>query len=146
PLIARGGGATARGADRSGRLADRGPSTTETSALRRDAECIFCKIVADEIPSDRVHEDERVIAFKDQQPRAPVRVHGVPRGPDRDVTALAEDPQLLARVVDTARDVAAQQADGDFRLVFNTGAGAGQTVFHVRARVRAGGQLAEGEL
>ncbi|PMC75410.1 MULTISPECIES: histidine triad nucleotide-binding protein [unclassified Brachybacterium] len=123
-----------------------GTSTTETSALRRDAECIFCKIVADEIPSDRVHEDERVIAFKDLQPQAPVHVLVVPREHHRDVTELAEDPQLLSHVVDTARDVAAQQADGDFRLVFNTGAGAGQTVFHVHAHVLAGGQLAEGEL
>lgn len=123
-----------------------GTSTTETSALRRDAECIFCKIVADEIPSDRVHEDERVIAFKDLQPQAPVHVLVVPREHHRDVTELAEDPQLLSHVVDTARDVAVQQADGDFRLVFNTGAGAGQTVFHVHAHVLAGGQLAEGEL
>ena len=57
----------------------------------------------------------------------------------RDVVELAAgDPALLAEIVDLARDAAATHADGDFRLVFNTGPGAGQTVFHVHAHVLAG--------
>lgn len=123
-----------------------GTSVNRNDTLRHDPDCIFCRILAGEIPSDRVHEDEKVIAFKDLQPQAPVHVLVVPREHRRDVTELAEDPALLAHTATVAAKVAAEQADGDFRLVFNTGASAGQTVFHVHAHVLAGGKLAEGEL
>ena len=123
-----------------------GTSVNEHDTLRHDPDCIFCRILAGEIPSDRVHEDEKVIAFKDLHPQAPVHVLVVPREHRRDVTELAEDPALLAHTAIVAAKVAAEQADGDFRLVFNTGASAGQTVFHVHAHVLAGGTLAEGEL
>lgn len=123
-----------------------GTSVNRNDTLRHDPDCIFCRILAGEIPSDRVHEDEKVIAFKDLHPQAPVHVLVVPREHRRDVTELAEDPALLAHTAIVAAKVAAEQADGDFRLVFNTGASAGQTVFHVHAHVLAGGTLAEGEL
>ncbi|MEE1650999.1 histidine triad nucleotide-binding protein [Brachybacterium sp. J144] len=110
-----------------------------------DPDCVFCRIVAGEIPSDRVHEDERVIAFRDLHPQAPLHVLVVPRVHSRDVRELAADPELLAHVVEVAGSVAAEHARGDFRLVFNTGESAGQTVFHVHAHVLAG-ELAEGEL
>ncbi|MGP9536831.1 histidine triad nucleotide-binding protein [Brachybacterium sp. AOP43-C2-M15] len=117
-----------------------------TDTEHRDPDCVFCKIVAGEIPSERVHEDERVIAFADLHPQAPVHVLVVPREHRRDVTELAADPALLAHTVQVAAQVAGARADGDFRLVFNTGESAGQTVFHVHAHVLAGGKLAEGEL
>ena len=123
-----------------------GTSVNRNDTLRHDPDCIFCRILAGEIPSDRVHEDEKVIAFKDLHPQAPVHGLVVPREHRRDVTELAEDPALLAHTATVAAKVAAEQADGDFRLVFNTGASAGQTVFHVHAHVLAGGTLAEGEL
>lgn len=123
-----------------------GMSVNEHDTLRHDPECIFCKIIAGQIPSERVHEDDRVIAFRDLHPQAPVHVLVVPRDHSRDVTELAADPQLLAHVTTVAGKVASELADGDFRLIFNTGAGAGQTVFHVHAHVLAGGKLAEGEL
>ena len=123
-----------------------GTSVNEHDTLRHDPDCIFCRIVAGEIPSERVHEDEQVIAFKDLHPQAPVHVLVVPREHRRDVTELAEDPALLAHTATVAAQVAAEQADGEFRLVFNTGTSAGQTVFHVHAHVLAGGKLAEGEL
>jgi histidine triad (HIT) family protein len=108
---------------------------------------IFSRIVAREIPADVVFESERVIAFRDIAPQAPVHVLVVPKTEDyRDVVELAAgDPGLLAELVATARDIAAEHADGDFRLVFNTGASAGQTVFHVHAHVLAGG-IEEGSL
>lgn len=123
-----------------------GNSVTEPVTQRHDPDCVFCRIIAGEIPSERVHEDERVIAFKDLSPQATVHVLVVPRTHLRDVTELAQDPALLAHTAETASTIAADLADGDFRLVFNTGAGAGQTVFHVHAHVLAGGKLAEGEL
>lgn len=111
-----------------------------------DPDCIFCRIVAGDIPSDRVYEDDQVIAFRDLEPKAPVHVLVVPREHRRDVRELAREPELLSHVVSTAGQVAGELADGDFRLVFNTGAGAGQTVFHVHAHVLAGTELAEGDL
>lgn len=111
-----------------------------------DPDCIFCRIVAEEIPSDRVHEDDRVIAFKDLSPQAPVHVLVVPREHRRDIRELAGQPELLAHVATVAGKIAADLGDGDFRLIVNTGANAGQTVFHVHAHVLAGGKLAEGEM
>lgn len=108
---------------------------------------IFSRIIDREIPADIVFESERLIAFRDIAPQAPVHLLVVPKTEEyANVTELAAgDPALLAELVATARDLAAEHSDGDFRLVFNTGANAGQTVFHVHAHVLAGG-LAEGSL
>jgi histidine triad (HIT) family protein len=113
---------------------------------RREADCIFCGIVAGEIPADRVHEDDQVIAFADRSPKAPLHVLVVPREHRKDVRELSESPELLAHTASVAATIASDQADGDFRLIFNTGASAGQTVFHVHAHVLAGGTLAESEM
>lgn len=108
---------------------------------------IFERIIAREIPADIVHETETIIAFRDIAPKAPVHVLVVPKTARyRDVAELAEgDPALLAEVVATAQLLATEHADGHFRLIFNTGANAGQTVLHVHAHVLAGG-LTEGSL
>ncbi|GAA2459452.1 histidine triad nucleotide-binding protein [Agromyces mediolanus] len=102
---------------------------------------VFERIAAREIPATIVAETERVIAFRDIAPQAPVHVVVTPKqGRYRDVVELAAgDPGLLAELVEVARGVADELADGQFRLIFNTGAGAGQTVFHVHAHVLAGG-------
>ena len=105
-------------------------------------DCIFCRIIAGEIPADLVHEDEKVIAFRDLAPKAPLHVLVVPRVHLRDLRDLSRDPELLAHVARTAEAV----AGGDFRLIVNSGPQAGQTVFHVHAHVLAGGELAEGEM
>jgi len=108
---------------------------------------IFSRIINREIPADIVAETERLIAFRDIAPQAPVHVLVVPKSDHyANVAELAaSDPGLLAEMVACAKDVAMEYADGDFRLVFNTGAGAGQTVFHVHAHVLAG-VLEEGTL
>jgi histidine triad (HIT) family protein len=102
---------------------------------------IFSRIVAREIPADVVFESDAVIAFRDIAPQAPVHLLVVPKTEQyRDVTELAAgDPALLAELVATASRLAGELADGHFRLVFNTGETAGQTVFHVHAHVLAGG-------
>jgi histidine triad (HIT) family protein len=102
---------------------------------------IFSRIIDREIPADIVFESERLIAFRDIAPKAPVHLLVVPKTEQfANVAELAAgDPALLAEIVATARDLAAEHADGDFRLVFNTGENAGQTVFHVHAHVLAGG-------
>ena len=112
-----------------------------------DAPSIFERIIAREIPADIVYEDERVIAFRDIAPQAPVHLLVVPKtNAYPDVAALAAgDPGLLAYIVEIAKKLAGEFADGDYRLTFNSGANAGQTIFHVHAHVLAGG-LAEGTL
>lgn len=104
------------------------------------AESIFSKIVAGEIPADVVAETDRVLAFRDIAPQAPVHVVVIPKTSEyANVAELAQgDPGLLAEIVAVANDVAAELSDGDFRLLFNKGAGAGQTVFHVHAHLLAG--------
>ncbi|MGO1234376.1 MAG: HIT domain-containing protein [Microbacterium gubbeenense] len=101
---------------------------------------IFTRILDGEIPGEIVAETDRVFAITDINPQAALHVLVIPKsGEYRDVAELAAgDPSLLAEVVDLANRVAAERAGGEFRLIFNTGAGAGQTVFHVHAHVLAG--------
>ena len=102
------------------------------------AECVFCKIVAGEIPSTKVYEDEHTVAFVDLNPQAPTHVLVVPREHFSDVADLGRDGQAAAGLLAGIRGVAAQEGLSDFRTVFNTGAGVGQSVFHVHAHVLAG--------
>jgi histidine triad (HIT) family protein len=108
---------------------------------------IFTRIINREIPADIVAETDRVIAFRDISPQAPVHLLVVPKTElYANVGQLAAgDPGLLAEMVAVAQELANEHADGDFRFVFNTGVGAGQTVFHVHGHVLAGG-LEEGTL
>ena len=113
---------------------------------------IFSRIVSREIPADIVYENDAVIAFRDIAPKAPVHILVVPKTSEfANVTELAAgDPALLAQLVATAQAIADEFCGGQFRLVFNTGASAGQTVFHVHAHVLgtpgAEGALTEGSL
>jgi histidine triad (HIT) family protein len=118
---------------------------SETSAQEQD--CLFCRIVTGEIPASVVKEGQRVLAFRDVNPQAPVHVLVIPRAHHRSVAALAAaDPAALADLVTMSADVAADatteedsgEGTASYRLVFNTGAQAGQTVFHVHGHVLAG--------
>jgi len=108
---------------------------------------IFSRIVAREIPADIVFENDDVIAFRDIAPQAPVHLLVVPKTEQyANVAELAAGaPELLAQIVAVANDLAAEHSNGEFRLVFNSGESAGQTVFHVHAHVLSG-QLQEGTL
>ncbi|QBE47425.1 histidine triad nucleotide-binding protein [Leucobacter triazinivorans] len=101
---------------------------------------IFGKIVSGEIPVEILAETERVIAFPDIAPQAPVHVLVIPKTTEyADVTELAAgDPGLLAEMIGVAKRLAEQLSNGEYRLIFNNGASAGQTVFHVHAHVLAG--------
>ncbi|MFI7613968.1 histidine triad nucleotide-binding protein [Nonomuraea terrae] len=107
-------------------------------------DCLFCKIVAKEIPAEIVHETGRTLAFRDINPQAPTHVLVVPKQHHPDAAALARaDDGLADDVLKTAHAVAVQEgvAEGGYRVVFNTGPGAGQTVFHVHAHVLGGRPL-----
>ncbi|TFD84787.1 HIT domain-containing protein [Cryobacterium serini] len=98
---------------------------------------IFSRIIAREIPATIVAETEQIIAFVDIAPKAPVHVVITTKDPQyQNVVELAAgNPALLAELVAVAERIAAERTNGQFRLVFNTGAAAGQTVFHVHAHL-----------
>lgn len=106
-------------------------------------DCLFCKIVADEIPAEIVHVTERTVAFRDINPQAPTHVLVVPRAHFANAGELAVgDPVAMAELVDAAHAVATAEGHEDaYRLVFNTGARAGQSVFHTHVHVLAGRDL-----
>ena len=105
-------------------------------------DCLFCRIVAGEIPAQIVVETDTVIAFRDIAPKAPVHVLVVPKLHAPNVAALAAaSPQVLADMAAVAQQVADAECGGEFRWIFNTGAAAGQTVFHVHGHVMNGGAL-----
>ncbi len=103
-------------------------------------DCLFCRIVAGEIPADVVHRGDRVLAFRDVAPQAPVHVLLVPAEHHENAAALASaDPGATAELVTVAAAVAdAEGLDGHYRLVFNTGVGAGQSVFHTHLHLLGG--------
>jgi histidine triad (HIT) family protein len=108
------------------------------------AECLFCAIVAGEIPATTVLETDRVLAFRDINPQAPTHVLVIPKTHYPDVAALAgADAALLGEVIGAVQQVAAADAVAEtgYRVVFNTGAEAGQTVPHVHAHLLGGRSL-----
>ncbi|HKB13103.1 MAG TPA: histidine triad nucleotide-binding protein [Vicinamibacterales bacterium] len=105
------------------------------------ADCLFCKIIAREIPGSIVYEDDRVLAFNDINPQAPVHVLVVPKRHVASLSDLVEsDDQMVGELVRRAAAIAADKgvAAGGFRTVFNTNRDAGQTVFHIHLHLLGG--------
>ncbi len=106
---------------------------------------IFSKIIRREIPADIVFESDQVLAFRDVSPQAPTHILVIPKKPLKDVLdATPEDCELLGRLLLAAGHIARSlglDQDG-FRLVVNTGSGAGQTVFHLHMHILAGRDFA----
>lgn len=104
-------------------------------------DCIFCKIVQGEIPSETVYEDERCLAFRDIRPVAPAHILVIPR---RHLACLAdageEERELLGHLLERAACIARAEglAEGGFRTVINNGAAAGQEVFHLHIHILGG--------
>jgi histidine triad (HIT) family protein len=102
-------------------------------------DCLFCRIVAGEVAADVVAQSETAVAFRDVNPQAPTHALVVPRAHYADAAALADgEPETVAELVRVGRDVARAAGLDDYRLVFNTGADAGQTVFHTHMHVIGG--------
>ena len=103
---------------------------------------IFGKILRGEIPCDEVYSDEQCLAFRDIAPQAPVHVLVIPREPIESLRSAGTDHQaLLGHLLLVAAKVAKQEGLEDFRTVINSGAGAGQTVFHLHVHVIGGRPL-----
>jgi histidine triad (HIT) family protein len=105
------------------------------------ADCLFCRIIKGEIPGTVVYQDERVVAFRDINPQAPMHVLVVPR---RHIASLndlrPEDDGIVGELVRRGAALAREQgfAERGFRTIFNTNADAGQTVFHIHLHVLGG--------
>jgi len=109
--------------------------------------CIFCRIVAGELPSQRVFEDEHVLAFRDIHPQAPVHVLFVPKQAFATLNDVPADaPELPGRLMLAAAAYARREgfADRGYRVVMNVGREGGQTVFHMHLHLLAGHALREG--
>lgn len=101
------------------------------------SDCIFCKIVNKEIPSNFVYEDDAVIAINDLNPQADTHVLVIPK---THVASLAdlEDEELMVKLLKGVKATAKKLDLTDFRTIMNTGAGAGQTVFHLHVHILSG--------
>lgn len=104
------------------------------------ADCVFCRIIAGEIPAERLHDDDHVIAIRDINPQAPVHILIVPK---RHIASLMDaegTPSLYARIVEVARTLAQRLglADRGFRLLVNAGPEGGQAVPHVHFHLLGG--------
>ncbi len=104
------------------------------------SECLFCKIIAGEIPSEKLYEDDDILAFKDIAPQAPVHFLVIPKKHIVDPSSVTEeDEQLMGKIMRAGARIAEEQDIGDgFRVVFNNGAKAGQTVFHIHMHILGG--------
>jgi len=117
----------------------RRPSTVSSS------DCLFCRIASGEIPATLVHEDERLVAFRDIGPQAPVHILIIPREHVASLDAAQDGHQdLLGAMLLTARDLARAEgiADGGYRTVLNVGADGGQSVHHIHLHLMGGRSLA----
>jgi histidine triad (HIT) family protein len=109
-----------------------------------EAGCIFCRIASSEAPADVVFNSDRVLAFRDINPQAPVHVQVIPRRHIRDASAITEDDsEILFELVAVAREVAEKEgiAERGYRLLFNVGKDAASTVPHLHLHVLGGRRL-----
>jgi histidine triad (HIT) family protein len=108
------------------------------------ADCIFCKIIAGEIPSQKVYEDDRVLAFRDIHPVAPTHVLIVPRKHLASVNDIGpEDEPTVGHLFGAARQIARDEGlqESGYRLIINTGPDAGQDVFHLHMHLIGGHKM-----
>lgn len=104
--------------------------------------CLFCKIIAGEIPADKVLENEKLLAFNDINPQAPVHILVIPKSHYENAAELADaQPDTLSELFKAAKELAVAHNLAGYRTVFNTGAAAGQTVFHAHLHLIGGRAL-----
>jgi len=106
-------------------------------------DCLFCKIVAGDIPSTKVYEDDLVLAFRDIAPQAPTHILVIPKAHIPSCAAItAENSAVVAHIFEVIAQIAKQEGlDGGFRVVSNCGDHAGQTVHHLHFHILGGKQL-----
>lgn len=106
--------------------------------------CIFCNIIGGKIPSEKIYEDDKVFAFKDISPAAPVHVLIIPKQHIESINDLCEDnAAIIGHIYIAAKKIAMELgiADSGYRIVSNCGRDAGQTVFHIHFHLLGGRKL-----
>ncbi|MGW3645002.1 histidine triad nucleotide-binding protein [Streptomyces sp. NPDC000878] len=104
-----------------------------------DDSCLFCRIVAGHIPATIVRETDTTVAFRDINPQAPTHILVIPKVHHPDAASLATaEPAIAADILREAGEIAAEEKLDSYRLVFNTGSGVGQTVFHAHVHLLGG--------
>lgn len=105
-------------------------------------DCIFCKIIAGDIPSTKVYEDDQILAFRDIQPAAPTHILVIPKQHLDGARAItAENSGIVAHIFATIPQIAAKEGITDYRVVTNNGVEAGQTVHHLHFHILGGRTL-----
>lgn len=109
-------------------------------------DCLFCKIIKGEIPSDKVYEDEEILAFRDIHPAAPIHILVIPK---KHITSLAhlekEDEKVVGKIYTVINQMAEEQGfkEKGYRVIVNCGKDGGQEVMHLHFHLLAGKQLGE---
>ena len=105
--------------------------------------CLFCKIIRGEIPAAKLYEDDDILAFRDIAPQAPVHFLVIPKkhlsGP---AAVVAEDERVVGKLMRVGSEIAVQEGLTHYRVVFNNGSQAGQTVFHLHMHILGGRNMA----
>lgn len=105
-------------------------------------DCIFCKIIDGSIPSNKVYEDDKMLAFHDIEPQAPVHVIMIPKAHIESANAINEEnSEIVAHIFSKIPEIAKTLGVESYRIVNNCGVDAGQTVFHLHFHLMGGGKL-----
>ena len=106
------------------------------------ADCLFCKIIQGEIPSEKLYEDEHLIVIKDINPKAPVHLLVIPKVHVESLLTVEEDhANILAYTMLNLHKFAKEQGLSGFRTIINSGPGSGQEIFHIHVHILGGGKL-----
>jgi histidine triad (HIT) family protein len=106
------------------------------------ADCLFCRMISGEIKAKTAYEDKDLLAIHDINPQAPVHLLVIPKKHIEKISDLQPgDTELIGKVVEGARNIAAQNAWSDYRLVFNNGPESGQSVFHIHLHLLSGRRM-----
>jgi len=107
------------------------------------SDCLFCKILAGEIPSDKIYEDDKMFVFKDLYPKADVHLLAIPRVHIESLNEVNDEhDDIMAHMIKQLPKLAKEQGlDDGFRTIINTGKGGGQVVFHLHMHLLGGNNL-----
>ncbi len=107
-----------------------------------DPDCIFCKIVAGEIPADKIYEDDQVIAFHDIHPKAKVHILIIPKKHIASLTEMSDtDEAVVGRMARVSKLIAEEQDLKGYKVLINVNKEGGQVVFHLHMHLLGGGQI-----
>ena len=105
--------------------------------------CIFCKIINGEIPSNKVYENDNILAFHDIEPKAPIHILVIPKQHVKDISGITNNSNIITDIFSAIAKITKEHNIEEYRLVTNCGEQAGQTVMHLHFHILSGKQLKE---